>query len=99
MQTEYISSKWQIHFFPLWIGQAVSLLTSELVQFALPLWLLSVSGSAKAVAITTTIALLPKAILSPFAGAWADRWNRRFIMILSDAITALALVLFAFLLL
>lgn len=85
-------AKWQAPFFSLWTGQAISLVTSELVQFALPLWLLGTSQSAIVVANAAMLALLPRALLGPLAGAWVDRWNRRAVMIVSDGITALALL-------
>lgn len=91
-KTQHPATRWQPPFFALWVGQAASLLTSELVQFALPVWLLGTSGSAAVVANAATAALVPRAVLGPFAGALVDRWNRRLVMIVSDAITALALI-------
>ena len=82
---ENLSSKWQVRFFTIWTGQTLSLVSSELVQFALIWWLIETTESATVLSVATMIALLPKAILSPFSGALVDRWNRRVVMIVADS--------------
>lgn len=93
------SNRWAVKFFMLWGGQAISLVGSALVQFALVWWLTSQTGSATVLATASLVALLPNIVLGPFAGALVDRWNRRLIMIFADASIALAtlglLLLFA----
>jgi MFS transporter, DHA3 family, macrolide efflux protein len=90
---------WKAHFFSLWTGQAVSLFGSALVQFALIWWLTSSTHSATVLATASLAGLLPGVILAPAAGVLVDRWNRRWVMILSDSLTALAtlalIILFA----
>lgn len=81
---------WKRPFFTLWIGQAFSLLGSQLVQFALVWWLTRTTGSAKVLATASLIALLPNVFLSPVAGALIDRWNRRTVMLVADSGIALA---------
>jgi len=93
---ENLLSKWQIRFFTIWTGQALSLVGSELVQFALVWWLIETTGSATVLSVATMIALLPRAILSPFAGALVDRWNRRVVMVVADGVIALSLVWLVF---
>lgn len=84
--------QWKAPFFTIWSGQAISLLGSQLVQFAL-IWHLTVeTGSATVLATATLVALLPQVVLGPFVGALVDRWNRRVIMILADSAIALATV-------
>jgi DHA3 family macrolide efflux protein-like MFS transporter len=87
--------KWQAPFFTIWTGQAFSLLGSSLVQFALVWWLTQETHSATVLATATLVALLPGAFISPIAGALVDRWNRRRVMIVADAIAALAVVALA----
>lgn len=84
------SIHWAARFFTIWTGQAFSLLGSSLVQFALVWWLTSTTGSATVLATSTLMALLPQVLLSPFAGALVDRWDRRWIMVLADTGIALA---------
>lgn len=81
---------WKRPFFTLWIGQAFSLLGSQLVQFALVWWLTRTTGSAAVLATASLIALLPNVFLSPVAGPLIDRWNRRTVMIVADSGIALA---------
>ncbi len=81
---------WKRPFFTLWIGQAFSLLGSQLVQFALVWWLTRTTGSASVLATASLVALLPNVFLSPVAGALIDRWNRRAVMLVADGGIALA---------
>ena len=60
-------------FLVIFAGQAVSLLGSELVQFALVGWLTQESGgSATTLALASLVGLLPPVFLGPFAGALVD---------------------------
>ena len=86
---------WKIPFFTIWGGQALSLLGSQLVQFAL-IWYLTVeTGSATVLAIASMIGLLPRVLLGPIVGTLVDRWNRRRIMLVADGVIAIATVLLA----
>jgi DHA3 family macrolide efflux protein-like MFS transporter len=82
-------------FLTIWVGQAISLLGSQLVQFALIWWLTQETGSGTALALATIAGLVPAILLGPFAGVLVDRWNRRLTMILADATVALATVALA----
>jgi len=83
-------SGWRKRFALVWIGQAFSLLGSELVQFSLVWYLTDTTRSASVLAAASFIALLPRVVLSPIMGALVDRWNRRKVMILADTGVALA---------
>jgi DHA3 family macrolide efflux protein-like MFS transporter len=84
------SSGWQRTFFLIWVGQAFSLLGSELVQFALVWYLTRTTGSASVLAFASFVALIPRVLISPFTGALVDRWDRKTVMILADAGIAVA---------
>jgi DHA3 family macrolide efflux protein-like MFS transporter len=77
-------------FFTLWGGQALSLIGSGLVQFALVWYLTEHTGSATVLAMASLVALLPQILISPVAGALVDKWNRRLTMIGADGLVALA---------
>lgn len=83
---------WRKPFFLIWTGQSVSLLGSQLVQFALIWWLTQTTGSATMLAFASFFSYLPEVILAPFAGALVDRWNRRMVMIFADGLIALVTI-------
>jgi DHA3 family macrolide efflux protein-like MFS transporter len=83
-------------FFVIWTGQAVSLIGSQVVQFALVWWLTQLTGSATVLATATLAMMLPQVLLGPIAGAYVDRWNRRTVMIVADGLVALAAVWLAY---
>lgn len=87
-QSERVAGNWQLRFFSIFVGQAFSLTGSALTQFVLLWWITDTTGSASALAVAGVMALLPQALLGPIGGALADRWSRRFIMIVADAVTA-----------
>ena len=71
-------------FIVVWLGQFVSLVGSGLTSFALGLWVYERTGSVTQFALIGLFTVLPGVILSPLAGALVDRWDRRWVMILSD---------------
>jgi MFS family permease len=76
------------------IGQLISLLGSGLTNFAIALWVLLHTGSVTQFGLLLLIVTLPGFFVTPLAGASADRWDRRWIMILSDtgaAVSTLAI--------
>jgi DHA3 family macrolide efflux protein-like MFS transporter len=96
METKLIKkAKWTRPYFTIWSGQAVSLLGSQLVQFALIWWLTKTTGSATVLAVASLVGLLPQVILGPVIGAFVDRWNRRVTMIVADTIIASATIVLA----
>jgi DHA3 family macrolide efflux protein-like MFS transporter len=83
---------WKPRFFIIWVGQALSLLGSQLVQFGLIWYLTQSTGSATVLAIASLVGLLPSVVLSPLIGTLVDRWSRRWIMVVADTTIALATV-------
>ncbi|GAA3897521.1 MFS transporter [Microbacterium invictum] len=69
-------------------GQTVSLLGSALVQYAV-FWYLTIEyKSGWIMALAAVFGFLPQAIVSVFGGVWADRHNRKYLIILADAAIA-----------
>lgn len=86
------NNPWKARFFTIWGGQAISIIGSQLVQFAL-IWYLTIqTGSATVLATASLVGLLPNVILGPFIGTLVDRWDRRRIMLVSDTVIALATI-------
>ena len=84
-------------FFILWSGQALSLVGSAAVQFALVWYLTQKTGSATILATASLVGFLPQVLLGPFAGVLVDRWSRRWTMFLADSGIALATIVLAYL--
>lgn len=89
------SPGWAGPFFTIWIGQALSLLGSQLVQFALIWYLTKETESAAVLTGATLAAMLPMIVLGPFVGALVDRWNRRKVMLAADSLVAAATLVLA----
>jgi DHA3 family macrolide efflux protein-like MFS transporter len=92
-----IPENWQRPFFSIWIGQALSLAGSRVVQFALIWWLALQADRATVLTTATIVALVPEILLSPIAGAYIDRWNRRLVLIFADATVALGALILGYL--
>ena len=71
-------------FFVVWIGQIVSVLASGMTQFALTLWMYEQTESAMALAGMQVAFITPFLLMSPIAGVWVDRYNRKLMMMVSD---------------
>jgi DHA3 family macrolide efflux protein-like MFS transporter len=84
-----IHSNWQGRFFAFFGAQAVSLIGSNIAQFAITWWLARSLESATVLAMATLMALLPGVLLGPLAGVLVDRWPRRRIIIMADGVGAL----------
>lgn len=85
-------------FLLIWIGQLVSSLGSALTRFGLGVWVFEKTGSATQFALILFFAVLPGILLSPVAGAYVDRWERKRVMIAADAGAALGTLVIALLL-
>ncbi len=79
------------------IGQVISLFGNAAVRFALPLYLLNLTGSSALYGTVTACAFLPPILLSPIGGMIADRVNKRNIMVALDFMTAAVILLFSLL--
>lgn len=75
------------------IGQIISLFGNNILRYALPLYLLNVTHSAALYGIVQAMAFVPMLLFSPIGGIFADRVNKRNIMVCLDFSTAI-LILF-----
>ena len=85
-------------FYLLWVTQSMSQLGSTMTGFALTLWLYEKTGSALSTAMLTICTYLPYVLMSIFAGAITDRFDKKKTMLACDtfaaACTVLVLVLY-----
>lgn len=79
-------------FVIIWFGQQASLIGSRLTSFALGVWVYQGTNSVTDFALISLYTLLPLILISPIAGAFVDRWNRKTVMLLSDTGAALTTV-------
>ena len=77
-------------FFVIWSGQLVSTIGSGLTGFALGVWIYQETGSVWLFSLNMLAFAVPNLLVSPFAGALVDRYDRRWVMILSDTGAGLA---------
>ena len=77
-------------FVVIWVGQLISTVGSGLTGFALSIWIFRETGQAAPFVYTALASSIPVALFSLFAGALADRLNRRLLMILADTGAALS---------
>lgn len=76
-------------------SQTISLFGSALVQYAM-MWHITLhTESGMMMTLFIICGFIPTFILSPFAGVWADRYNRKILIILSDGLIATATLILA----
>ena len=78
-------------------SQTLSLFGSALVQYAIMWHITLESKSGAMMTIYIVCGFLPTFFLSPFAGVWADRYNRKLLIILADSLIAAATLVMALL--
>ena len=83
-------NNWKRKFYAIWAGQAVSLITSAILQMAIIFYLTEKTGSAMVLSMASLVGFLPYAILGPAIGVLVDRHDRKKIMIGADLIIAAA---------
>lgn len=77
------------------LGKLVSLLGSNMQQFALSLYVLAITGSATIFASILSISILPRLILSPIAGVFGDWFDRKRTIVLLDFLNSIIIGIFA----
>lgn len=81
---------WKLKFYTIWAGQAVSLITSAILQMAIIFYLTEKTGSAMVLSMASLVGFLPYAVFGPAIGVLVDRHDRKKIMIGADLIIATA---------
>ena len=73
----------------LWSTQSLSALGSGMTSYALVLWLYRGSGSALSTALLRICSYAPYVLMSIFAGALSDKWNKKRTMLVCDLLAAI----------
>jgi len=79
-------------FLILWSTQSFSALGSAMTSFALIIWSYQQQGSALSTALLAVCTYAPYVVLSIFAGALSDRWNKKITLLVSDTFAAMTTV-------
>lgn len=83
---------WNKNFLILWQGQFVSAIGSALYSIALGFFILDLTGSTAVMGSTMAITAIPRIFLSPLAGTFVDRHDRKLILIISDLVDGLSII-------
>ncbi len=98
MKTELSgSTSWYKNAAMFLASQTVSLFGSSLVQYAIMWYITIETQSGVMMTISIICGFVPMFFLSPIAGVWADRYNRKRLIIISDAMIAVTTLILAIL--
>ena len=75
-------------FWRFWVGETVSAFGSSFTQFAIPLLVFKLTGSAMYLAASAALFTVPHLLFGLLIGAWTDRTDRRRLMIVTDLLNA-----------
>lgn len=78
-------------------GQSISLFGSMLVQYAIMWHITLETRSGFIMTLSILAGFIPSLFLSPFAGVWVDRFNRKLIIVLADTFIAITTLVTALL--
>lgn len=78
-------------------SQTISLFGSSLVQYAIMWYITLTTDSGVMMTLYIICGFIPTFLLSPVAGVWADRYNRKMLIILADGLIAIATLILAIL--
>ena len=87
------------NFLLLWQGQAISQIGSQISTIAMLFWLKHATESPTLMGVMAMLAGLSAVVAGPIAGAFADRYSRRSIIIICDFISGFAVLSLSFLML
>ena len=89
-------TKWKRNTALFLTSQAISLLGSSLVQYAIIWYVAKETRSGVMLMLMTICGFLPQVLISIFAGVWADRFSRKRLIIIADAGIAVSTLILAF---
>ncbi len=92
-----MNKSWKRNIIIFLLSQTLSLFGSSLVQYAITWYITLETQSGVMMTLSIICGFLPTFFLSPFAGVWADRFNRKILIILSDSLIAVSTLILAIL--
>lgn len=76
-------------YFIFWFGQIISLLGSNIVQFAVVWWITIETRSSVMLGLSAFLGFIPAVIVAPLAGVYVDRFSRKTMIAMMDMLQAL----------
>lgn len=92
-ENPYLHWRRQITFFL--ASQTISLFGSAIVAYAIIWYVTLTTASGLMMTISTLFTFLPQIFVSLFAGVWADRYHRKYLIILADVLIATSTLILA----
>ncbi|WP_018752883.1 MFS transporter [Paenibacillus sanguinis] len=89
--------RWQRNIILFLSSQTISLFGSSLVQYAIMWYITLNTKSGMMMTLYIICGFIPTFLLSPVAGVWADRYNRKLLIMLADGMIALSTLILALL--
>lgn len=96
-KNNHIKENWLKNIILFLSSQTASLFGSSLVQYAIMWHITLTTESGLMMTLYIICGFIPTFILSPVAGVWADRYNRKLLIILADGLIAVATLTLAIL--
>jgi DHA3 family macrolide efflux protein-like MFS transporter len=93
----HMKQNWKKNTILFLTSQNISLLGSMLVQYAITWYITLKTQSGIMMTISIICGFLPTFFISPFAGVWADRYDRKLLIILLDSLIAVSTFIMAIL--
>ncbi len=81
-----------IAYLSFWGGQVISLLGSTIVQFVIIWWIVITYLNPIFLAIAYLLGIGVQVLFMPIAGVFVDRWNRKLILCIVDALQAIGAI-------
>lgn len=82
----------QRNFALLWFGGLISVIGDWMLLIGLPLYVYQITGSTLSTSITFIVQTMPRVLLGSIAGVFADRWDRKRMMVMNNLLQALVLL-------
>ncbi len=81
-----------VTFFIIWLGQLASLVGSEMTNFAVTIWAWETTGQATPLSLLLFFSQTPKIVAALFAGVIVDRFDRKQLLLIGDAVAGLSTI-------
>jgi MFS transporter, DHA3 family, macrolide efflux protein len=84
-------------FIIIWLGQLVSNIGSYMTYFAIKIWAWELTNQVTTIALLSLFEIIPSILITLISGSIVDRLNRKFLLIVSDSISAISTLIISYL--